>query len=782
MDFKVYQSQIRSLIPLRQQADFNDLLNKVLFGESNSDKFLIKMELSRLAQPCARIIDLRDKVNDRTSEYKHQGLKHHFNPSAIKAFENAINLHGNYTIGVYEAVLEHVQKIKLQQVSMTNVKPASSINSHTSESIRLNNHNTRAAPRMFFVSPITITLESGDEYQAATSNISITGLKIKLIEDIHCLNHELIQVMFTGLSKENKNQEVIKNKINYRLVKQEKENNAFYFYLNIDENNAGFIDFTHTFIRKNQYRYKMDVHYYFQLARENALKNSTLLAMNSLPIYLDANSSNPVLFMLKNTKNANIISDWRCNDANQLTFLFNKLRLLRLLEYAKTKPTTTVYSFTYISNNIEYLLSATEEELKNDNLKQLFIEYGKSKLNWRCYHLALYPYTYHADQKYDITAVQPPIFSQITHLATLTELTTDEPVATQVAIKTQRVNLLNKFVNRETQIEPAIVYDLFPEELRKEERYHYSSSINLSDGDYSYTGTIVDFSLSGLKIKLEQVAALAKRSTVKVDFIDFQKLSKQFSLIGIKYQVISSSPGNCYHLQVTSKESFIAIRKFLSLLIKNNPKHFSVIPLKAKKQPVTARLHEVAESSLNQALFFVTSNQTGKPKISYSSIPPNATSLKKLFGFDCDPYKEHNYIALSNNQLLERILFTPLRNALNSDISFEQTIYVRKTTNKQNKSFINSYLDDDFASEENKKLFITEQKRAGQLQILHYRLSTIKTPDFGAIKSEVKIISRYAMHLTKRIEDELLSVNAMIEIIDRTEHIMNDESNESNEA
>jgi len=51
MDFIKYQSQIRMLIPLLNKANFNDVFDKIFTDESNSDKFLIKMEIHRITQP-----------------------------------------------------------------------------------------------------------------------------------------------------------------------------------------------------------------------------------------------------------------------------------------------------------------------------------------------------------------------------------------------------------------------------------------------------------------------------------------------------------------------------------------------------------------------------------------------------------------------------------------------------------------------------------------------------------------------------------------------------------
>ena len=771
MDFIKYQSQIRMLIPLLNKANFNDVFDKIFTDESNSDKFLIKMEIHRITQPCIRIIDLREKVTDEIQLYTQGGLEHYLTASTIEYFKETIKLFGGYTIGAYEAVLNHVQKVKKQNQN----KQINPDITNFSEVIQLNSHKTRANARMFFISPITITLANGTEFKASTSNISISGLKIKLSEKIPCIDDEIINITFTGISSEYMHKSIDNGKkVAYSLVSQEEDNGTLYFYLQIQPEQNDFIEFLKSFIRSNQYKYKIDVQYYYNIALENSLKNSALRSMVTLPIYLNINNSKPALFMLQNTANEQTVNDWRYNDANQLAFLFSGERLQALIEYTKYASSTTIYCFTYIKNDIEYLLSATEYELQQDGTKQLFIKYGKSKLNYRTYHFSLEPYRYHETQSYEITSIKPASFSNITHVATITELNTNEIIEEDTREEKQSLNLLNKYVHRgqSTGIKTPI-FNLFPEELRKEERYKHSSAIKFRADGYFCTGKIIDFSFSGLKVQLDQVPTLTKRSIVRIDFVELQKLTKKIRLTGIQCKAIASSPDRIYHLQVASEDCFKSMYKFFSLIVQNNPKHFPIIPLKQPKQPVTERLHEVAEISLNNALFFVTTGN-GKPKITYSSIPSSATSLKSLFEISTGDNIGHNYIALSNNNLLERILYSPLRNAIKQGIvaNLELTIYVKKIKLENGGWAINSYLDEDFSTDESRRQFILTQKKAGALQILHYRLCSINMPDLSIIESEVSMISNHAEHLEKRIKDVLLSIGAIIEVIDRTAHIM----------
>jgi len=773
MNLKDYQAQIRTLIPLRNRANFNSMLDNTFFGESNSDKFLVKMEISRLAKPCSRIIDLRDKVVEKTDLYTHLNLTHYLTLSADKELKSAIKLYGEYTVGAYEQVLEHVQKVKQEQNKKQIIEVEPDENVNITENIQLNNHSKQSAARMFFVTNIKVILEDGSELAATTSNISIVGLKIKLLEKNDYLDNRLIQVIFTALGQDYKDKAITGRKINYRVVKQQQERTGFYLYLNLEDNKPTFVSFIKSFISRHQHKYKLDVHYHFRIAREKSLKIITLMATKSLPIYLNENGNEPILFMLRNPANKDILNDWRCENSNQLPFLFSKVRFAKLLTSTNSTLATTVYSFTYFSNGEEFLLSATEQELRQDNLKQLFLEYGKSKPSWRCYHLTLQSYNYQAKKTYGLTDIKPMLFSDITHIATLTEITTNEIIEIDTRSEKGHPNLLNKFVHREKQTGFTPVYDLFPDELRKEERYSYNGSIKLINNKSDYMGKIIDFSVSGLKIQLASKVSFPKRSLVTVDFIELQKISKQFTLVDVEYRVISSGSNNTYHLQVASRESYIAMNQFFSLLVKKNPKYFKVIPLKAHKQPVTARLHEVAEPALHPAFFYI-STQAGRPKISFSSISETSTSLKKLFNFECKNEGENNHIALSNNKLFDRLLIAPLRTActLEEPLNFERIIYVKKLQNENDIWSINSYLDEDFESEESKRKFILAHKKLNQLQILHYRLTPIKTPSLNAISSELDIISCYAMHLSKRIEEEILNINAIIQITDRTQQIL----------
>jgi len=772
MDLKAYQSQIRELIPLRNEPDFNELLDKILFGETNSDKFLIKMELSRLAKPCQRILDIRDKVTEDCVRHEQDKAIHYLTKPTIKVLQDNIQLYGLYTVGAFEAVHEFIANQKAKQKHQQGLKMTKVISKDQCELLSLSQKNKRGAPRMFFVSDVIVKLEDGTSYKAQTSNISLTGVKLKLQDDIHINNNSMLSVTFNGLGLEY-HDNVLTEAIAYQLVKQENDIDEHrYFYLNYKDDNKHFKSFISEFIRLNQYKYKIDVHYYYQLAKISALKHSYLSQMNCLPIYLNAQSSSPYLFALKNNTNKELLNEWHCEGLDQLSLLFHELRFVKLLTQLKEQKHTTIYTFTYTLKGKQYFLCATEEELLEKGLKQTFISYGRSKPSWRVYHLTLMPYQFKPSNHYDITEPTPEIFQQVTHMATLERLCKAYPFTIDTQLDKSEVNQLNQFVHREqVSNNQAFQFALFSNENRKEERFLYSSKLSVSNKKSHYNGQIIDFSYSGLKIKLEQITAFSTSTILTVNLTELQKISKKYALSNLQYRVVKTGPNNILHLQVCDSKTMHICQQFFSILVQNNAKHFTCIPLKERKQPPSKQLIEIAEESFLNAVFFISKTNT-RPRISFSAIEQVTHPLHTLFSLYSDNKAELNYFPLANNQLFERLVIQPFKECENKPLSKEALIYIKAVKNSEQQWKISSFLDEDFKSEQDKVRFIKESQFNAKFYALHYRLSPLPHGNLDYIKSEIRAISRFATHLTKKLEEELYAVQAMIEVTDRTNDII----------
>ena len=187
------------------------------------------------------------------------------------------------------------------------------------------------------------------------------------------------------------------------------------------------------------------------------------------------------------------------------------------------------------------------------------------------------------------------------------------------------------------------------------------------------------------------------------------------------------------------------------------------------------QLIEIAEESFLNTVFFV-SRLSARPTIEFSAIDVAKHPLKALFSLNSENNDELNYKPIANNHLYERLVISPFKKVKDTDneqVYKEALIYIKAIKNDQNHWEINSFLDEDFKSAKEKLAFIKDSQLNAKFYALHYRLTETPKMDLSCIKAEVRAISRFALHLTKKLEEELMAVEGIIEITDRTNDVIN---------
>jgi len=768
MHLKNYQSQIQELLLVRSDPYYNDLFDKILSGESASDKFLIKMEITRLSKPCQRIIDLRDKSLLECKPFTYKNTLHYLDEHAKDDFEKCIDIYKEYTIGVFEYVSkEHLRRKKQLQNDKSAQTASTSINQQC-QLISLSETNKRAAPRMFFVSDIELEFEDGTKTEAQTTNISISGLRVKLKDPIKISGKKIINVSFTGLKKEYIDSEAL-GLAHYTLVGQNTLEDIQYLYLNYNDNDRTFIKFIQDFIRANQHKYKIDVSYYYQLAKNKLLTHYYLTNSNKVVIALNVKSSTPYLFSIENKHNKKIIEYWQSNNENNFYSLFNESRSIALLSTNKDNIDTTLYSFTYQNNGTRYYLSATEEELIAKNMKGLFIHYGCRKESWRVYKLTARKYQHRHNE--DLTtneSVDNNQLDSITHLITLEDITQRPRFSENIS--GQDLNALNRFVHHDNVLGNSNIRQLMPEERRQEARYQYRSNVSLIFADKSYPGEILDLSSSGLKIKLQTAVNIKLGTELIINLQDLQKVSQKFTLSDLHYTLINFDSNNVLHLHVADTKTHHITNTFFALLIKHNPNHFKKLPTQNSPTALSNDLSQINGSGHLSAAFFV-KKEKHLFNIKYAALDNTDNPLKSLFSKLSQNKNEINTTPIINNSLYRRLIATPLNaNKTNEEETLmESIIYVVATPKRAHKWQIKSYLDEDFSSLKERDDFIQYSKERSQFYVLHYRLININRPDFSIIQQELNAISRFALHLTKKLQEDLQTLCGLIEITDCTQ-------------
>ena len=104
-DFSKYKKIIDDFSGQVLNPNFEASFSSAAKNIPKTERFLLKMELKRLAAPCTRLIDLRGHVDGECKPFVHEDRTHYLDDVAIKAFSDSFVLYSGYTFGVYEAVM-----------------------------------------------------------------------------------------------------------------------------------------------------------------------------------------------------------------------------------------------------------------------------------------------------------------------------------------------------------------------------------------------------------------------------------------------------------------------------------------------------------------------------------------------------------------------------------------------------------------------------------------------------------------------------------------------------
>ena len=236
-----------------------DLIFKSKTAElSKPEQFLIKMEMSRLSQPIDRFIDLRGLVTGQVKPYEYKGKQHFMDDTAIEVFEAAIKQHKDYTLAVYEAVMntENNYRVLQQKSTTTPAKIIEPLPELPTDVIKFAAYESRSEERMNYSIKITIEYDEQTKIEASTSDISLSGCKIKLASRYNLKKGQLIVMHLVGLEQDF--ELGLKNGIEYEVVAIENTSDEFNHIRlkrTFKENNTAFDHFLECFIHGNKRRF-----------------------------------------------------------------------------------------------------------------------------------------------------------------------------------------------------------------------------------------------------------------------------------------------------------------------------------------------------------------------------------------------------------------------------------------------------------------------------------------------------------------------------------------------
>ncbi len=800
-----YRALINKLAPMLEQADFKRLFEDVTKDLSNEKRFLIKMEIQRLAKPCLRVLDLRSKVPHPCEFVTYQGITHYLDAKSSKLFEEQTRAYGRYTFGIYESVLELAE----QQSNHTSVFKNRLVNDefamldkeqtqYLAETEHLLDIAHRYEERMNYVVLVEVFLRDNQSFFATTVDISLHGLKLKLKEAqyINVLEENTtLSVVFRGFSADS---DLRKTSVEYQLVQITGQEEQARLHLERDHsrNPSLFDDYLKKLIKTNKRRYKVNLDNVVGAIENKIYEQAFSSTAPGLPVFIDTQDKDEPIakFACVNGNNKEILDYWLDEDDEQnIGFLLKPSRLKTLLEAYPASSHIWVYAFTHIKEGKIYFYSATQDELEiNHDLKAVFLSYASRRVSWRVYRLShdkINPKMAHVptslpngiNKKIDRLnkTISPRLESKLQHITNMITVSDVSHLVGQqcyqkIELERDKVKALSVFGHpRNKPPEPLLSFRYKQQELRKETRYKLRTSVTLSTYSATLNGVSEDCSISGLKIELDLPFEQRINSRVSVSFPKLQKKTKQFVLEDLKYRVRHISYDKLVlHLEAISEQELSVAEQFFATLIENNKDKLKTI---SNEETVPGMGHALrclhAKHSSEFCAFIGKQKGTYYPlKVVFENSNAAWTSL---LGHEL-PNQKVNLSWLFQDKHKSNAFVRDALRALRIDSrpTHAELYIAYDPSNRDFESAITAHWESELATHRSKLQFIKTAQERGKFFAFSVYINKTPRPDTSFLEQELSYLSRYAIHKAKLLEEFMWDISGQVFLSDITDEFL----------
>ena len=577
-DLKQYADIIEQLKPMVNEPEFNQVLLQTAADVPKEKRFLIKMEVKRLAKPCMRTIDLRGHVDGKCKKYVHEGRSHYMDDLAVDKFEEQIRVFGRYTYGVYEAVQNTENNFRLMREkelaqerahkeNPTAKKRSAVLEQFKVPTVNLLDYRQRNTERMNFAVAVEVFNNAGQAMRGLSVDISLEGLQIKLAKDAFFKTGETLFIFFRGLENEFAMDK--KNGIAYKLVKIITKNDVNYLALQRDKDrpSPAFDKFLESFIHGNKRRYKVNMSNTIEAITSKTCEQYFSPRSPTLPVYIDViNKTLVPRFAMVNEVNRETVQYWQDEEENcRLNFLLTQERLMRLLNKSDEVREIFVFSFTHLHSDKVYFYSASFEELlQKDILLKVFLGFGSKKASWRVFKITLtnmvpeqahiplsIPDSVGSKVKKLNTPPSARLMSKLKNLRYLAHVTdvtsvTGQETYNEFTFNRENLSHLRVFGHPRNRAPSNIHLVRFKyEEQRIESRYQLRTQIEarFNNEDAVHKGVSEDISVHGLglRVELNKEYKGSLEGRIEVAFPRLQEIANAFDAVSYTHLTLPTN-------------------------------------------------------------------------------------------------------------------------------------------------------------------------------------------------------------------------------------------------
>ncbi len=807
-DLQQYADIIEQLKPMVNNPQFDQVLQEHTVNLPREKRFIIKMELKRLARKCVRSIDLRGQVTGECNLYEHDGIKHYLDDIAIETFERQLRIFGHYCFGVYEAVQQTDNNLRVMReraasgeiaapVTDGENRLASSMERYNVPVVNLLTYAQRQHERMNYAVAIELVTEDFSRFRGNSVDISTDGIRVKLSKDVHLHKGARVTVHFRGLEEEFALDK--KNGIVYNVLATIRKKDSLYIALHRAKEfpNGTFDKFLENFIHGNKRRYKVNLSNTIEAVQNKSLEQYFSPRSPALPIYLDVVENKLIpRFAMLNEVNREIIDYWSDEQHElKIGYLINNSRLEALLKKPKKQREIFVYSFTHLQNEKVYFYSATPAELAaKDVLKGAFLGFGSRKASWRVFKLTICemsPEQAHAPlsipdsvgakikkQNNPPSARLMARLKNLRYIVHVTDVTSEDGQQIYNKNKFNRNSLSHLRVFGHARNRPLAEIKAFRyrfHEQRLESRYLLRSKIILRTklDDQQLTGISEDISVHGLRIELNGEFSGEIDHQVEIGFPNLQEITSKHNVMTLQYQVVHYNPEkNVLHLKAVAGAPGQSARAFFDELIKHNRSSLKSYP-EEEEIPGIGHALRCINARNAPSLAFVLSKDGIRFEPEGAIIGHQDDRITQLACHFADKDEVNLEFMFRDRKLDSPFVQHGVKQVRVENKPVRRELFIAfDSSHKESRMAIIPRFDNRFVSEEMKEKFVQEALNRGQFIAMNVMLVTTGRPDMEMLQSEFNYVSVYAIHRAKELEEKMWSIVACAHLVDITDEVL----------
>jgi len=798
--FSDYRYLIEQLAPKANDSNFGARLRDHTKGFSTETRFLLKMEMKRLAKPCIRSIDLRILVTNECQLIDYQGVQHYLDENGKLLFEDLVSLYGDYTFGVYETVMDRASNDEPFSddipITLDGEEDKPNWEKYITPYDELMFYHHRRDERMNFVVNVDLLLSSTQSITATSVDISLRGLKLKLDDhqDLPLIKgFRPIQVIFSGF---NHSSGVSKEAIEYRVVRITGDGKQARIHLARDwqVGPKAFNEYLAKLIKANKRRYKVNLDNTVKAVESKIFEQAFASNCPSLSIFI--NSDDPIHpfaeYACVNSYNAPILDYWLDeNDQQNIGYLVNKERLIALSTDNSSNATMIIYAFNHVSNGKTYFYSASEQDLnESPELKDVFLSYASRKVSWRVYKLSIndlspkqayLPSSIPNGVNRDIDRINRPLtprllskLQHLSHLVTVNDIT--HSIGQQCYQKRELVHekikqLANFGHARNKPPKSVQSFRYTQKDKRKETRYQLRTDVIVHD-DYNIKGISEDVSVSGLRLELEEPIDARINTKLSVSFTDLQSKTQDYDLTHLRYRVKHISvDGHVLHLEAISEDELSVAEQFFAQLIDNNKDKLHMLSNEESVPGMGLALRSLQSKVTPQTCVYMQRKPGGYVPI--KATVSNTRSTAMAFMRHQMPLTSLNFSWLFQDRTTSNAFVRKALKTLKFDANaIEQEVFIAFNSGEidPEKSTIAQW-ETEIATHRQKYRFIKNAILEAQFLAFRVTVNHVIRPDIALLEHEQQYLSQYAIHKAKELEEMMWNISGQLYITDISDEV-----------